>query len=295
MNGIETNNQPQSAQAPRMPEPQNPGFMNADPNDLTFLFNEESGQLEIGTKPSIPQQQDQPFQDAVATQQSQQAQQQVDQPANGYDERFSKLEGAFSQLVDYLRQKEQQPLNNLSQPQVQDQNQEVDYSGVDFQDPKNLVALINLTVDNKLKQPVQQMATAVGQVQAKNNFDFAAAKYGQDFLNKLPQIQLMIQNGILKSDPNMSFESIYLTLKQMESMNGNGQTAKSDSTVPAVNGSNGTSRQPQTANALVQKANALSTESGGVQRNIINNARQRSNSVEDAVDQAWNELFGGRA
>jgi hypothetical protein len=297
MYGQETtqpNNQ-QTAQpvaTPTLPPAQNPAWMQkADPNDLSFLFNEESGQLEIVQKQAQPTS-DPKFQQAVETQQATQAQQQPEQLAIPIEQEVSQLKTALAQLVGYLQAKEQaQPqLNNLSQPQ----EQTVDYSQIDFQDPNNIVALINTAVANAVKQHIDPLNSAVNQVQVKNNFDMTAAKYGKDFLDVLPKINVLVQAGILKSDPNMSFENLYLAFKQMERLNG--QSAPSDSTIQTVNGSNGNgqSRQPQTVQALAQRANALSTESGGVQRNIINNDRPRANTIAEATEQAWEELFGRR-
>lgn len=292
------NNQP--TPAPTLPPAQNPGWMTQEnPNDLSFLFNEESGQLEIVPKSQvqqIPQQVDEKFQAAV--EQSTTASSapgtvatigQESQQLDPIAQRLSQMEQGFAQLVQYLQTQEQAKLNNLT-PQVT-QEQQPDYSSIDTSDPTSIVALINASVQNALKQYAQPMQQAVDQVKVKNNFDYTAAKYGQDFLNVLPKIQILIQNGILKSDPNTSFESLYLAFKQMDALNGN--AAKSDSTIQTVNGSI-PNRQPQTAQALVQKANNLSTESGGVQRSVINNERVKANNVEDAVNQAWNDLFGGK-
>jgi hypothetical protein len=293
MYGQETNQQnnqqtTQPVATPTLPPAQDPGWMQkADPNDLSFLFNEESGQLEIvqkqQTQPSDPK-----FQQAVETQQATQAQQ-PEQLSIPLEQEVGQLKTALAQLVGYLQQKEAAELNKLSSPAPQEQT--VDYSQIDFQDPNNIVALINTAVANAVKQHIDPLNSAVNQVQVKNNFDMTAAKYGKDFLDVLPKINVLVQAGILKSDPNMSFENLYLAFKQIEKLNGT--SAQSDSTIQAVNGSR-PSAQPQTVQALVQKANALSTESGGVQRNIINNERPKVNSVTDAVDAAWNELFGGR-
>lgn len=280
--------------APTLPPPQDPGWMkNADPNDLSFLFNEESGQLEIVQKQQAQPTLDPKFQQAVETQQATQAQTQTDQlSASPIEQELGQLKSAFAQLVGYLQQKEQAQLNNLSQS-TQQPEQSVDYSQIDFQDPTNIVALINTAVANAVKQHIDPLNTAVNQVQVKNNFDMTAAKYGKDFLDVLPKINVLVQNGILKSDPNINFETLYLSFKQMESLNVN--SAKSDSTIQTVNGTNHSvtgQRQPQSVQGLVQRANALSTETGGVQRNVINTERPKVNSVDDAVEAAWQELFG---
>lgn len=294
MFGQETNQQNnQPVQAPSLPTPQDPGFMNTNPDDLSFLFNEESGQLEIVPKAQVQPKVDTQFQQAVDTQQTTQAQQQIDQAnVSPMEQELAQLKGAFAQLVGYLQAKEQGQLNNLSSQQTQEQAP--DYSQIDFQDPNNIVALINTAVANAVKLHIDPLNNAVNQVQVKNNFDMTAAKYGKDFLDVLPKINVLVQNGILKSDPNINFETLYLSFKQMENLGV--KSATSDSTIQTVNGSNGTvqSRQPQTVQGLVQKANALSTETGGVQRTIINNEKPRIGSVNDAVEAAWNELFGSR-
>lgn len=295
MYGQETNQNNQPVAQPTLPAPQDPGFMQSNPEDLSFIFNEESGQLEIGKKQAIvPPVQDPQFQQVAEAQQTTQAQQAIDQqvPQSPVEQELAQLKGAFAQLVGYLQAKEQGQLNNLSQqPQ---QEQAPDYSQIDFQDPTNIVALINTAVANAVKQHIDPLNNAVNQVQVKNNFDMTAAKYGKDFLDVLPKINVLVQSGILKSDPNMSFENLYLAFKQIENLNGH--SAKSDSTIQPVDGPARiiyANRQPQTVERLVQKANAISTESGGVQRNIINSERPKVNSVEDAVEAAWQQHFGG--
>lgn len=290
----------QTTQPSGMPIPQNPGFMQSDPNDLSFLFNEDSGQLEIVPKSqvqSIPAQADQPFQNAVATQQTTQVQnQQEQQPQITSEDRLTRIEQGFAGLINYLQTQEQQKLNNSITPQNQ-QPQEVDLnsiasdSNIDFTDPKNIVALINLSVQNAIKTHVQPLNQVADQVKVKNSFDFAAAKYGQEFMNFLPKVKVLMDLGVLKSDPNISFENLFLAFKRLDSMNQNSANSDSTNGTQAVNGSTQNGTQPQTVQGLVQKANALSTETGGVQRTIINN-KPKTNSIEDAVNNAWEELWG---
>jgi hypothetical protein len=126
------------------------------------------------------------------------------------------------------------------------------------------------------------------------SFNQAATTYGKEFLEgSLPTIEHLIKTGVLKSDPNMDFVAIHLSLKQAGMIKP--VTANTDSTIQQSNGSgNG---QPQTAQELVQRANALSTETPGAQRTIINNTNPKKGtkgySVADAVGDAFDQIFGG--
>ena len=289
-------NTPSATQTVLKPNPNpfaNPGvpagFLNQNPNDLTFLFNEDSGNFEI-TKIQQDQQQKQP---------DNQQQNQEPPKADPYEERFARLEQGVATIGSFLEGLKNGGLNNLNpqhtQPAQTQTPEEYDYTGVDITDPNNIRDIIRNEFKSLVKSELTPLIGKQQELGVRASFNEAATRFGSEFLKDgLPVIELLVKNGVLKSDPNMDFVNIFLTLKQAGMIKPN--SANTDSTIQPSNGS--TPRQPQTAQELVQRANALSTETPGAQRTIINNVNPKKGTkaytVNDAVDDAFNELFGGR-
>lgn len=264
--------------------PQTPsGFMNRDPNELAFLFNEESGDLEIGAKqpkeapPVVP--------DPPKEQQPPEAK----QPDN--EERFLRIEQALATVATFLQGMQNGSLNNQPPQQTQQKEEAVDYSGLDMSDANTVVGLIKHTIKDILKAELTPLINKTNELGVKSSYLEAGQVHGDDFKAALPVIETLVKAGIMKSDPNMDFGKIVLTLKQAGLLKTD--TAKTDSTIQPTNGSNGNGK-PQSAQELVQRANALSTESPGVQRNFVNNNDKPVKTVDDAFEKAWQQVVGSR-
>jgi hypothetical protein len=262
------------------------GFLNQDPNSLAFIFNNDSGELEIGKKPEVkPQVPETPKEVAKTT--------------DPNEERFLRLEQGIATIASFLEGQKVAGLNNLNSQQTQQQQtttpEEFDYTGVDISDPNNIRDIIRNEFKTLLTTELKPLLGKQAELGLRASFNDAATRFGKDFLEgTLPTIDTLIKNGVLKSDPNMDFVNIHLQLKQA------GLTkpvaANTDSTIQLSNGST-PSGQPQTAQELVQKANALSTETPGAQRTIMTTTNPKKGTkdykVSNAVQDAFESVFGG--
>jgi hypothetical protein len=267
------------------------GFLNQDPNSLSFILNQDTGNLEIGKSP-------------IAEQQGSKTPEPVQEPPKTPDpneERFLRLEQGIATIASFLEGQKAASLNNLNgqqnqQPQQTQQPEEFDYSGVDTSDPNNIRDIIRNEFKVLFSTEIKPLIGKQAELGVRASFNDAAARFGKDFLEgTLPTIDHLIKSGVLKSDPNMDFVNIHLQLKQAGLTKP--VTANTDSTIQPSNGST-PSGQPQTAQELVQKANALSTETPGAQRTIMANTNPKkgtkSYTVDDAVNDAFDQIFGGR-
>lgn len=263
------------------------GFLNQDPNSLAFILNQDSGQLEIAQKPVVQQQQ-----------QNQEPSTETPKPSDPNEERFLRIEQGLAGIASFLEGQKSANLNNLNGHQTQNQAtvpEEFDYTGVDISDPNNIRDIVRNEFKALFVNEIKPLIGKQQELGIRASFNDAATRFGKDFLEgTLPTIDNLIKSGVLKSDPNMDFVNIHLQLKQAGLTKP--VTANTDSTIRPSNGST-TSGQPQTAQELVQRANALSTESPGAQRTIMTNTNPKKGtkqySVTDAVDDAFNEIFGG--
>lgn len=262
------------------------GFMGRDPNELSFLFNKDSGNLEIVGKESL----NQPPTQVQETQKTQEPPKQ-EEPKSGdsYEERFSRIEQGMAMIGSFFEGLKNGQVNlNPQNGQSTQQPETVDYSGIDMQDANQVAAMFRDIASREIKSQLQPILTKQDQLGVESTYHRAASEYGDEFKQALPTIKALAEAGILNSDPSkIDFVKIFFALKQAGALKSN--SARSDSTIQSVNGSgNG---KPQTAQELVQRAAALSTESPGVQRNIVNNDDEPVKTVDDAFNKAWNQLF----
>lgn len=253
-------------------------FLDHKPSDLAFLRDPNTDTFGIVPKDQVQQQQ-------------QQEEKKEETKADPYEQRFTLIEQGLATIGAFLQGQQQQNLIKQN-PQPPNQPEEFDYTGTDVSDPNNIRDIIRNEFKSLLKSELQPLLSKHDELGVRTSFAEAHARFGDDFKNNLPLVDLLVKNGILKSDPNMNFVAIHQVLNEMKKLMV--PSAKSDSTIQSVNGSN--NGKPQTADALVQRANALSTESQGAQRNMINNANPRKGTraytLDDAVDDAFNEIFG---
>lgn len=257
-------------------------FLDQNPSDLAFLRDPNTDAFSVVPKEQVQEQR--------------QEEKKEETKSDPYEQRFAILEQGLATIGAYL-QGQQQNLNK-SNSQQQSQPEEFDYTGTDVSDPNNIRDIIRNEFKSLLKTELQPLLSKHDELGVRTSFAEAHARFGDDFKNNLPLVDLLVKNGILKSDPNMNFVAIHQVLNEMKKLMG---SSAKDSTIQPVNGTlhaNGVPSKPQTADALVQRANALSTESQGAQRNMINNANPRKGTraytLDDAVDDAFNEIFGQR-
>ena len=297
-NVVDPNNAPSDTQTV-LKAPPNPfanpgvpaGFLNQDPNSLAFILNQDSGQLEIAPKPQAQQPQ---------VQEPVKQNQEPPKTPDANEERFLRLEQGIATIGSFLEGLKNGGLNNLNGQQNQQTQQqtntpeEFDYSDVDISNPNNIRDIIRNEFKVLISSELKPLLGKQQELGLRASFNQAATTYGKEFLEgSLPTIDHLIKTGVLKSDPNMDFVAIHLSLKQAGMIKP--VAANTDSTIQPSNGSS--NGQPQTAQELVQRANALSTETPGAQRTIINNTNPKKGtkgySVGDAVDDAFNQIFGG--
>lgn len=283
-------NNGQQGQQPAMPpspfaNPATPtGFMNADPNELSFLFNEESGELQIAKKQTS---QEPP--PAVKVDESQVVKETP--KADPYEERFQRVEQALVTFGSFLQGLQQ----GGQQPPKQEEPKQIDYSEVQIQNGNDIANIVRQVLFQELKPMLQPIVGKQDQLGVESSFTKAHVMFGDEFKAALPTIELLSKAGLLNSDPNNTdFVKIFSTLKQAGLIKPT--TAPSDSTIQPNNGSaNGNGNgKPQSAEELRQKANALSTESPSIQRNFVNDDKPKIKTVEDAVNAAFSTVFGGR-
>jgi hypothetical protein len=261
------------------------GFLDQDPNSLTFLFDPDTGEHKIAKKQETP----------PVTPPSDTSQNQEPPKVDPNEERFARLERGIVAIGSFLEGLKNGGLSNLNPqnpPTPTQTPEEFDYTGVDISDPNNIRDIIRNEFKTLVASELKPLIGKQQELGVRASFNEAATKFGDEFLKDgVPVIELLIKNGVVKSDPNMDFVNIFLTLKQAGLIKSS--SANTDSTIQP---SNGSTRQPQTAQELVQRANALSTETPGAQRTIMGNGNPRkgtkSYTVNDAVDDAFNELFG---
>lgn len=268
------------------------GFLNQDPNSLSFILNQDTGALEIGQKPQALQQVQEPPKEN----------QEPPKTPDANEERFLRLEQGIATIGSFLEGLKNGGLNNLNgqqqptahQVQTQQAPEDFDYSGVDTSDPNNIRDIIRNEFKVLIQSELKPLFGKQAELGIRASFNEAATRFGDEFLKgSLPIIDNLIKQGVMKSDPNMDFVSIHNSLKSNGMIKST--TANTDSTIQPSNGSgNG---QPQTAQELVQRANALSTESPGAQRTIMTTTNTKRGtkqySVTDAVNDAFDSIFGG--
>lgn len=280
--------QANQAVQPSLPAPQQPGFMQSDPADISFAIDEASGSLIMVPKGQSLQTQQQLVSDQNATPtedirfqtgRDEAATNTIQEP-NPLADRIDKMEGMMQQLGMLLQgMMSGQNLSNLNQQQPQaDQEENIDLNELDG---VGLVRLIKTAVDSALKQQLSPIQQNQSEIIMRQQFNDAAYKYGQQFIDLTPA---MVE--LKKSDPNISWDQAYAALKMGVDIASKKKSTTSDSTIQTGNGSG---RQPQPAQTLINRANQLVTETNGTPRVVVDQT-QRISTVDQAFAKAWNDL-----
>lgn len=197
------------------------------------------------------------------------------------NDRMSKIEGAIFQLASYLDSKEQTQVNtqnNNSQPNI-------DFQSDDW--PTQIVSLINQSVSQAIDAKMKPMQNDFNSMRVRGEFQDAAARYGQPFLDLVPEM-----TEIKKSDPSVTWDILYQSMSKVRDKYNKVQAPTQDSTIRTndVTNKNGKALLAN-ANQLRTRANQIKTESSTANANIAPQPRQ-INSIDDAVNAALEELYG---
>lgn len=289
--GVQPARQPDSQPFPKLPDAKEPNLFNSDPSDVDFGFDPQSGEFQIFQKKKPEQQ----TQDQTKQTQGQQTQQTQTQAPN-YDAKFTELDGKFAlfekglqAIAAYVEGMSKGQQSQQQQSEDQTQLMKLDLQSDDF--ATNLVNLINTSIAKALDERINPINTKMAKVDDRMLLSDLAMKYGPRFVELYP-----IMDGIKKSDPNVSWENLYLNLDKHIPA----KPTNSDSTIQTSNGSNnqgqpqGVQNQNQQQN-LQQRADQLATERGGVPNSIVtqNASVPKGKELEAAFDKAMEELFGG--
>ena len=256
-----------------------PNLFNADPSDLTFDFDENSGQFQMIFKQAQGQEQ---IKDDTTLQSQQQQTQQQTQPAapafnkEEYDNRFSTIENALIRIGQHLETMGQ---SNGQQQTQQTQQTTLDVNSDDF--TSNLVNIINQAIEKKLESVVTPINKNMDVVTERMLLTDLAVKHGKEFTDLLPAM-----TEYKKSDPKADWEKMFLAMSKIPRANG---TQQQDSTIRTTNGSNGNG-QPQVD--LLKKAEQMSTVRDGMSPNVISDTPKGKMTVASALEQSIKELFG---
>jgi hypothetical protein len=247
-------------------------LFNANPSDLDFVFNEESGNFMLDFKK--PQQATKSETKVTEGNVAQPDPQQ--QPASQYEDRFNRIEDAIFKLAGVL-----QGIQSVQSTQTQSQETEqmptLDTNSEDF--AANLVNIINQSIEKKFSQfeeKLKPLNSDIAKVNERLTLTDLVAKYGDDFVKKYPAIL-----EYKASDPNVNVEKLYLAMTKVA-------PKQSDSTSQATNGSNNIA-QPQVD--LLKKAEQMETVRNGNPNPLVGERPNARMTIQQAVEKAISELF----
>lgn len=258
----------QQASLPALSEP---NIFNADPSNIDFFYDEQSGNFLMDfKKPTVPDQST--TTDANVANQTATTQQQAPSEPDKYETRFSTIENAIIRIAQSLDS------NSTTQNQQTNQPQEelkLDLQSDDF--TTNLVNIINQTIEKKLESTMKPLNQNMSAVNDRILLTDLSLKYGQSFVDLMPA---MVEYK--KSDPNANWETMYNAMSKIP-------RGKQDSTTLTTNGSNNTA-QPQVD--LAQRAQQMATVRDGVSSAVVTDKPQGKLSIAQIVEQSIQELTG---
>lgn len=238
-------------------------------DDWDILFD-ENGRLDLRPPANLPSQQ-QAVQEETKEEDSNNLNSSSNQQLPASTE-LTELKQNFEKLASLVV-----GLVNGNQTQ-QRPTQEQTHTEFDINEPGALQKLIVDTVKQALAPYQQDLAD----LRVRSDYSTLAVTHGDSFKNAIPKIAIL-----MKSDPNLSFETAYQAIQQLEALNTNG-TPKQDSTThqqqPTV--------QKVNAQQIAQKVNQLSTDSKeGIAANTNGNTAPVKN-LNDALDRALASVYG---
>lgn len=259
-----------TGQQASLPALSDSNLFNANPSDLDFFFNEQSGEFMMDyKKPTVPAQST--TTDANVANQTATTQQQAPSEPDKYETRFSTIENALIRIAQSLDS------NQGTVQQTQDTKEELklDLQSDDF--TTNLVAIINNAIEKKLESTMAPINKNMGVVNDRMLLTDLAFKYGPAFTDLLPAM-----TEYKKSDPNANWESMYNAMSKIP-------RGKQDSTTLTANGSTNTA-QPQVD--LAQRAQQMATVRDGVSPSVVTDKPSGKMSIAQIVEQSIQELTG---
>ena len=258
-----------TGQQASLPAPSESNLFNANPSDLDFFFNEQSGEFMMDyKKPTVPAQST--TTDAQAANQNAAAQQQAPTEPDKYETRFSTLENAIIRIAQEMESRGTQN----QQTQEPKEELKLDLQSDDF--TTNLVNIINQTIEKKLESTMAPINKNMGVVNDRMLLTDLSFKYGQPFVDLMPAM-----TEYKKSDPNANWEALFTAMNKIP-------RAK-DSTTLTANGSNNNA-QPQVD--LAQRAQQMATVRDGVSAAVVTDKPKGKMSIAQIVEQSIQELTG---
>lgn len=246
-------------------------LFNANPSDLDFVFNEESGNFMLDFKK--PQQTNQSDTTTKVNESTTQPDPQQ-QSAPLYEDRFGRIEGAIINLAGLVQGMQS------NQPQTQSQQTEqtptLDTNSEDF--AANLVNIINQSIEKKFSQfeeKLKPLNSDIAKVNERLTLTDLVTKYGEDFVKKYPAIL-----EYKASDPNVNVEKLYLAMAKVA-------PKQQDSTSQTTNGSS--NGQPQVD--LLKKADQMETVRNGNPNPLVGERPNAKMSIHEAVEKSISELY----
>lgn len=267
-------------------------LLSSDPADVTFDFDQASGEFQLRNR------QQQPANQQQLSNQPNNGQQAVNpQPNNSnnngadmYKDKFAAIEQKFTDFTQALTRMAayMEALGNASQQQnQQSQGQQQQQIALDIQSEDfgtNLLNIINSALDRrdaKLREEFAPLRQTTDQMNDRLKGSDLAMQYPEEFTKLMPVMQ-----ELKKSDPSKSWEKVFTEAKNLAPF-------LKDSTIRTDNGSQQQApvTQPQSDQnqLLQQRANQLQTETGGIPHGMVNQ-EPPINSIADAVNKSFRDL-----
>lgn len=285
-------------QPPNQPQQQN-GFgkytpsdgginslLTAPPDAVGFDFDAASGEFQLKDNRQKPAVVPQPDSNKEAQATPQPNNQQNGNGSDNYNTRFTQIDQQFQAIGQALTRMAAY-MEGLGKGQPQGQQQQEAPVNLDIQSEDfatNLLSVLNNAIDKKFKAfedrltPLQQTNSQMNDRMVLSDL---AMEHGEKLLAIMPTLQ-----ELKKSDPNLDMKATASILLKLP-------ITKQDSTIRPDNGNNqqaqGVQPQSDQNQQLQQRANQLSTESGGIPRGVVSE-EPRINSVEDAFNKSLREL-----
>lgn len=260
-------------------------LLTASPTDIGFDFDAASGEFQLKDnrqKPTAPSNQPNMTEQQQANTQPQDS----SRSADPYTDRFTQIDNQFQSIGQAL-QRMAAYMEGLSKPQGQQQQQEqpvsLDLQSEDF--ATNLLNIVNTAIDRKFKS-FEEKLTPLHQTNAQMNDRMILSdllmEHGQQKVSGIMPALMELK----KSDPNLDLRMAATALLKLPLSN-------QDSTIRTDNGNQQQAQavQPQSEQnqQLQQRANQLSTESGGMPRGALNDETPIK-GVEDAFNKSLRDL-----
>lgn len=264
-------------------------FGDEAPENKAFFVDEEDGAFKIGsakapkTQDDVPDEEDDSALQVAGSSDSASEEKTEKSEPSALDKRVASLESSVNKLID-LFEKQSNFKQTQQDEEVDDEDDEFDYN------PKSFRRLIQEEIEGALKPYQQRNAEQAQKELLIQDYQKAAAKYGEDTFKRYGELITDFVTEKLSSDPNVKIEGIFESaINRARKYESIFRPAKSDSTRQAKAKEEPTKKVGD-AKQLQEKVKALETQEG------VSKTGQRKtvkvNNVREAFDEALEELFG---